>query len=90
MFTWIPKNQIHLLALPCIPIIHYFKVLLENTHLIKLNQFIVPMDVYHYAKNISRPYLSEILFYGTLTCLGITLKKKLFVTPKDEYSYAKN
>ena len=62
MFTWIPKSQIHLLALPCIPIIHYFKALLEITHLIKLNQFIAPMDVYHYAKNISIPCLSEILF----------------------------
>ena len=62
MFTWIPKSQIHLLALPCIPIIHYFKALLEITHLIKLNHFIAPMDVYHYAKNISIPCLSEILF----------------------------
>ena len=77
MFTWIPKNQIHLLALPCIPIIHYFKVLLENTHVIKLNQFIVLMDVYHYAKNISIPYLSEILFHGTLDMPLHNLEKEI-------------
>ena len=42
--------------LSCINIIHYFKVFyaclraVENTHLIKLNQFITPMNSYPYAK----------------------------------------
>ena len=39
------KIRFIFLTMSCIPIIPYFKVLLKNIHVIKQNQFIVPMDV---------------------------------------------
>ena len=46
-----PKYQVDLLTLSCIPVIHYFKALqaclavVQSTHLIKLNQLTTLMDV---------------------------------------------
>ena len=51
-----PKYQVDLLTLSCIPVIHYFKALqaclavVQSTHLIKLNPLTTLMDVYPYAK----------------------------------------
>ena len=51
-----PKNQVHLLTMSCIPVIHYFKALwaclgvVQSTHLLKMNQLIALMDLYPYAK----------------------------------------
>ena len=45
IFTWMAKNQVYILTMFCIPIIHYFKVFLENIYVTKLNQFVLPMDV---------------------------------------------
>ena len=67
-----PKNQVHILTLSCIPMTIYFKALeaclgvVKRPHLIKLNQLIALMDFSHKQKRVSIPHLFEILFKGTL------------------------
>ena len=78
------RNQFYLLSF--ISIICHFKALqpclggVENNHLIKLNQFIGPVDVYQYAKDLyTKPPVFEILFSSTLGMPWYNLEKTTLI-----------
>ena len=83
---------------------YYFKVLqsclgaVQNTKLIKLNQFIVPMDPYPYAEKYLYTLSLWIISFKHFSIKALTLaipshnlRKKLhwIVTPMDVHPYAK-